>query len=67
MEGYSSGPRHLSSNRTGTDANTTFEQICSMLARIRGVTGVPLAYVIRPDIEVQDDEDDPSYSQAGIK
>ncbi len=47
--------------------NTTFEQICSMLARIRGVTGVPLAYVIQPDIEVQDDEDDPSYSQAGIK
>ncbi len=27
-------------------ANTTFEQICSMLARIRGVTSVPLAYVI---------------------
>ena len=31
-------------------ASTTFEQICSMLARICSVTGVPLAYVMSPDI-----------------
>ena len=38
-----------------------------MLARIRGVTGVPLAYVIRPDIEVVDSSDDPSYFRTGTK
>ena len=48
-------------------AATTFEQIRSMLARIRGVTGVPLAYVIRPDIEVVDSSDDPSYFRTGTK
>ena len=48
-------------------AATTFKQIRSMLARIRGVTGVPLAYVIRPDIEVDDSSDDPSYFCTGTK
>ncbi len=38
-----------------------------MVARICGVTSVPLAYVIRPDIEVQDEDDDPSYSQTGTR
>jgi hypothetical protein len=68
VEGHSSDPRHLPATvLEQKTANTTFEQIHSMLARILGVTGVPLAYVIRPDIEVQDEDDDLSYSQTGTR
>ena len=38
-----------------------------MLARIRGVTGVPLAYVIRPDIVIDDSSHDLNFFHTGTK
>ena len=57
---------------TGPSPNHVRENTITWLSVIAllsqgAATGVPLAYVIRPDIEVQDDDDDLIYSQIGTR
>ncbi len=42
-------------------ATKTFDKTRTLLSRVRGVTGIPLSYVIRGILKVKDAVDDPEF------
>ena len=44
-------------------ATKTFDKTKTLLSRVRGVTGIPLSYVIRGILKVKDAVDDPAFGE----
>jgi hypothetical protein len=60
-------PGYISITLNTSSATKAFENMKNLLTRVRGVTGVPLVYVVRHQLIPKDKDDDPPFGEEDTK